>query len=178
MRRLRTALSPLLLSALLATGCAATRPAEPVPSMDEIAKGYVRLVLAVGRHDPEYVDAYYGPPKWRAEAEARDRSLPDLRADADALLVALERQPVGPGEGADGVEMERRRRRFLARQLEAVAARIDLLAGREMSFDEELRALYDAVAPRYGLEYFEETLDRLEESLPGEGHLAGRLGAL
>ena len=29
--------------------------------MRQLAEAYVRLVLAVGRHDPAYVDAYYGP---------------------------------------------------------------------------------------------------------------------
>ena len=42
--------------------------------MDAVARAYVRLVLAVGRHDADYVDAYYGPPEWRAEVETRAAS--------------------------------------------------------------------------------------------------------
>ena len=34
------------------------------------------LVLAVGQHDADYVDAYYGPPEWRKEAEAEKPPLP------------------------------------------------------------------------------------------------------
>ena len=33
--------------------------------MDDLAAAYVKLVLAVGQHDPDYVDAYYGPQEWR-----------------------------------------------------------------------------------------------------------------
>jgi hypothetical protein len=32
------------------------------------AEQYVKLVLAVGHHDPDYVDAFYGPKEWRDAA--------------------------------------------------------------------------------------------------------------
>jgi hypothetical protein len=34
-------------------------------TMNQVAERYVRLVLALGQHDADYVDAYYGPPEWR-----------------------------------------------------------------------------------------------------------------
>ena len=40
--------------------------------MNTVAERYVKLVLAMGQHDPAYVDAYYGPPEWKAEAENRE----------------------------------------------------------------------------------------------------------
>ena len=40
-------------------------------SMNELGERYVRLVLAMGQHDPDYVDAYYGPPAWREESKGR-----------------------------------------------------------------------------------------------------------
>ena len=51
---------------------------------------YVKLVLAVGVHDPDYVDAYYGPPEWRAAAVTARRELAELDADAAELLAAIE----------------------------------------------------------------------------------------
>ena len=33
--------------------------------MNEIAEGYVKLVLKAGQYDQDLVDAYYGPPEWR-----------------------------------------------------------------------------------------------------------------
>ena len=38
--------------------------------MNAVSEGYVKLVLAMGAHDPDYVDAYYGPPAWKDEAAA------------------------------------------------------------------------------------------------------------
>lgn len=49
--------------------------------MNSIADRYVQLVLAVGQHDPDFVDAYYGPPEWKTAAEgAGKRPLDELRA--------------------------------------------------------------------------------------------------
>ena len=38
--------------------------------MNSAAETYVKLVLAVGEHDSDYVDAFYGPPEWRDAARA------------------------------------------------------------------------------------------------------------
>ncbi len=73
--RFHTFLTILLLVAGTAT---ATTPAPPTAerkdsfAMNRAAESYVKLVLSVGQHDADYVDAYYGPPEWRAEAEAHE----------------------------------------------------------------------------------------------------------
>lgn len=45
-------------------------PASAQSQVDRIAESYVKLVLAVGQHDPEYVDRGFGPPEWREQAAA------------------------------------------------------------------------------------------------------------
>src|SRR5947209_8877209 len=142
--------------------------APPRPSA---AEAYVKLVLAVGQHDADYVDAFYGPPEWRREAEAHPRPLREIRAAAEALIATVAAQPVG------GDEIERLRQAYMQRQLQSMVARIDLLSGRRMSFDEESQALYDAVAPVYGAAHFQRILDRLETAVPGAGPLAERVEA-
>jgi hypothetical protein len=141
--------------------------------MKRIAESYVKLVLAVGQHDADYVDAYYGPPEWRAQAEAGKRPLPEIRAEAEALVSELAASPPAAGEE----EILRLRHQYLHRQLQAMVARVDLLSGRKMTFDEESKALYDAVAPTYGAAHFQEILDRLEGAVPGDGPLAARVEA-
>jgi hypothetical protein len=170
MRRLFLLTIPLLLA-----GCA-IRQATPTPKEDpmkRIAEAYVKLVLAVGQHDADYVDAYYGPPEWRNEAEARKRPLPEIRAEAEALIADLGAHPPAAGDE----EIVRLRHRYLHRQLQSMVARIDLVSGKKMPFDEESKALYDAVAPAYGAAHFQEILDRLEKEVPGEGPLATRIEA-
>ena len=140
--------------------------------MDRAAESYVKLVLAVGQHDPDYVDAFYGPPEWRVQAEAAKRPLADLRAEAERLVADLQ------GMSASGDELERLRHQYLTRQLQSMVARLDMLSGRKLSFDEESQALYDAVAPTYGADHFQGILDQLEAlvpSNPAETPLAERV---
>ncbi len=141
--------------------------------MKRIAESYVRLVLAVGQHDADYVDAYYGPPEWRAEAEAGKRPLSEIRTEAAALISELAAGSPAPGDE----EILRLRHQYLQRQLQAMVARVDLLSGRKMTFDEESQALYDAVAPTHGAAHFQEILDQLEQAVPGDGPLAARIEA-
>ncbi len=56
--------------------------------MQDVSERYVKLVLAVGVHDADYVDAYYGPPEWREAVTKERRGHADLEVDAAALLAA------------------------------------------------------------------------------------------
>jgi hypothetical protein len=162
-------------TALLLTGCAvrATAPAaRNSDPMNRIAESYVKLVLAVGQHDADYVDAYYGPPEWRTEAEAKKRPLPEIRAEAETLIADLQTHP--PRESD---EILRLRHQYLVRQLQSMVARVDMLAGRKLTFDEESKALYDAVAPANDAAYFQRILGQLEAAVPGKGPLAARVEA-
>ena len=138
--------------------------------MDRVAESYVKLVLAVGQHDPDYVDAFYGPPAWKEQADAQKRPLADLRTEAAGLIEELRAHPADSSE-----EMVRLRHQYLTRQLESMVARIDMLSGKRLSFDEESRALYDAVAPHHGAEHFQEILGQLETLVPGDGPLPDRI---
>ncbi|MEO8190732.1 MAG: hypothetical protein ABI682_10370 [Acidobacteriota bacterium] len=139
--------------------------------MKEIAESYVKLVLALGRHDADYVDSYYGPPEWKADAERARRPLTEIRSAADALLERLSRIRE-PAE-----EIARLRHRYLGRQISALKARSSMLAGKKLTFDEESRALYDAVAPTNTEEHFRKLTERLAGLLPGEGSLGERYEA-
>jgi hypothetical protein len=135
------------------------------------AEQYVRLALDLGRHDPDFVDCYYGPPEWKAQAASERRSISAIRAEAAAARARVAALP------DPGTEPERRRKRVLARQLEALAARAAFVAGETVSFDEESRALYDAVAPAGSEERFRALASRLESELPGAGPLVERYDA-
>jgi hypothetical protein len=130
--------------------------------MDDVARIYVGLVLEVGEVDGNYVDAFYGPAAWRDEARARHRSLVAIRADAVAA-----RDRLGDAAPSDGEEVVALRHAYLRGQLASLIARVDQLAGRQLPFDEESRALYDAVAPHHDEAYFAGTLVELAAALPG-----------
>ena len=136
--------------------------------MNAIAERYVKLVLAMGQHDADYVDAYYGPPEWKSEAAASKTTVDQIGTQAAALLADL--KAARPGAG----ELDRLRHQYLERQLSALMARVRMLSGERLSFDEESRALYDAVAPRHPESHFQAILDKLEKRFPGTGPLVAR----
>ncbi len=141
-------------------------------AMNEIAEAYVKLVLAVGQHDNDYVDAYYGPERWRTEVEAENLALPAIEEEADRLLAEL--RPVQP-TGTDTVLQLRHQ--YLTKQLQSVRARVQMLKGANFPFDRESEVLYDAVAPSHPDSHFAAIAARLEEVLPGRGALSERFAA-
>lgn len=165
MRKILTLLFAVVLSA-----CASTTATSPA-AMNDASERYVKLVLALGEHDADYVDAYYGPPEWRTEVKAKKESVDAIHDAAVALDKELRAMP----KPAD--EMLALRREYLARQTESLIARAELLKGRKMTFDEESQALYDAVAPHHDEAYFEQLTADLSHELPGDGALADRIDA-
>ena len=155
----------------LALAAAALARAEPAP-MAQIAHDYVRLVLAMGHHDKDYVDAYYGPEGIKADADAAKLTLEDIGTAVDRLIAQIERVPPGSGD-----ELSRLRHQYLVKQLSALRARVHILQGERLSFDAESQALYDAVAPTYPDIHFQSVLDRLAKRFPGGGPLVERYEA-
>jgi hypothetical protein len=160
---------PAWLAAAILLAAATTCSAQ----MSNLSERYVKLVLAVGVHDADYVDAYYGPPEWRTAATEQRRSLADLDADAAAWLRELADEVLPPG--AD--ELDRLRHRYLTTQVESLRARLKMLRGERLTFDEESRALYDAVAPVHTEEALQGVLRQLDARLPGPGPLLERYQA-
>jgi hypothetical protein len=173
-------LLPRLISSflLLAAACGpapepAAKGGDSLAAMDAVAQSYVRLVLALGEHDPYYVDAYYGPEAWRDEAKAEKWSLEAIGTRAAEQLKRLAELDRASIEDPTALL----RRDYLERQLQSLVARLEQLGGKTFTFDEESKALYDAVAPTNGGATFLAVQDQLAALLPGDGPLADRLEA-
>lgn len=136
--------------------------ARTIPAMEEIAEKYVKLVLALGTHDADYVDAYYGPAKWREEAQ---RLTP-------AQIGAAARA------AADEVPPDSQRGRQLAGQLRSLAAQADIVGGATPTFDEESAAIYGAVDPGHTEAEFAALVAELDDVIPGNGTPAERYAAV
>src|SRR6185503_11470314 len=168
-RTLTAGLVAVAASAWLA-GCAGDAPNVDI-SMNQIAERYVKLVLNVGQHDKEYVDAYYGDESWKPTGAPAP--LATLTSDAQAIRQDLGRVAVKPTDD----ELVRLRHDYLDRQLAAIEARLAMLQGQKFTFDEESQRLYDAEAPHKTEADFKPVLDALEKLLPGKGSLIERYAA-
>jgi hypothetical protein len=162
--------------AVIAIASCGTGTVDRLNTVDGVAESYVKLTLELGLYDPDYVDAYCGPPEWRPAPLDSGNSIvfprERLLRAADELIYQLDAIDKGRLE-----DLELRRIRFLREHIASARARIELVGGVKMSFDEESRALYDAVAPRCDADTLEAALRELELLIPGTGDLAGRVEA-
>jgi hypothetical protein len=160
----------LTLATLLFAGIFAALPeaSPPAKGVDAIAQGYVNLVLALGQHDADYVDAYYGPAEWQTQAAAVKEPLDQIAQESARLRGDLAKV------AAPADEMSRLRLEYLTKQLSALESRVGMVQGKRMKFDEESLALYDTVAPTYPDSRFASLLAKLESKVPGNGPLPER----
>jgi len=139
---------------------------EAADEMNGVAERYVHLVLALGQHDPDYVDAFYGPAEWKTQAAKEKKSLDAIGAEGAELGATLGKTP---DTTMRGNEMLKLRREYLQKQISALAARVRLLKDEKLKFDDESRALYDAVAPTFPDSHFDQIIAQLEAKIPGKG---------
>jgi hypothetical protein len=151
--------------------CAAPPAKTTEMSIDQIAEAYVQLVLALGEHDANYVDAYYGP------AALRERALsqPATPAQIAGRAQALAGQAAARWAGDD--PLLQLRQRYLRTQLQALAAHALALGGSRLPFDQEAEALYDIRPPRLDEPALAQRLAPIEAALPGKDPIAERYNA-
>ena len=123
MRQVRLALTVAL--AFLAVVMTKAQPASTndAKAVDAIAESYVKLVLAMGERDADYVDAFYGPPEWKSKAAEEKKPLDAIGQEAVELVSRLRKMPP-PAE-----EIDRLRLDYLVFQLSALDARVRMVEG-------------------------------------------------
>jgi hypothetical protein len=141
-------------------------------AINRISSSYISLVLAVGEHDPDYVDAYYGPEELRAAVKSEKPGLPVIRQRAIAALAEL--QTISPTRLDALLQL---RHGYLSKQLRSLVVRVDLLGGKKLTFDDEARGLYDAAPPTFPESHFAALVEELNALLPGKGSVPQRFGA-
>lgn len=135
--------------------------------MDEIGETYLTLVLALDRHVPGLVDAYFGPPELKNEAATGEP--PPLAALADQahqLQAALILSGYDP-----------QRQDFLERQVAALVALLGNLEGDRLAFVEEVERFFDITPHMQDEALFEAAHREIDRLLPGTGPLPERLAA-
>jgi hypothetical protein len=141
--------------------------------IDRIAEDYVKLQLSIGETEDGYIDAYYGPPQWQAEAKLNRRSLAELTAETATLMVRLQ------SIRTDRLEpLEQRRVAFLLAQLKAAFTRLRMAQGERLPFADEAEGLFGVRPELKPLSDYDPILARVERLVPGTGPLAERVDRL
>jgi len=140
--------------------------------LDHIANDYVKLTLEIGEREDGYVDAYYGPAKWKADAEKSTRNLVDLGNAVILLEEQLDSVPV------DDLDADlTKRATFLRAQLNAARTRLIMAQGEQLSFREESLGLFGATPDLLPLESYDAALAQIDRKLPGDAPLDERVDA-
>jgi len=170
---LRTVTAVACIAASLGgAGCGEELRMEAAPDLDDIARDYVILELAMGLHDANHVDAYYGPEDLREAAEGAGFSLQQI---ADQAAELSDRVADWPANRNNRLQLARIG--GLSHRLTALSTRVALNQGQIFSFDEESRRLFGATAPDHEAAHFEEILELIDALLPGEDSLSSRVNA-
>ena len=148
----------------------AEQAGEPLAAgtVNRIAEDYVHLVLAMDEHDRGYVDAYIGSPELAEAAPGRFPTLDDVRTGAEELLGDL--RDIDRSQD----RLEALRITALQNLLISLSARISVVSGADLPFDEETRLVFGVVAPDYDDAHYESMLEELDSILPDEGDLGER----
>jgi hypothetical protein len=146
--------------------------AERRTTLDDAAQDYVHLVLEIGAHEKGFVDAYFGPPEWRIDAEAHPRSTSELKAEADRIQSTLSAMDAGAQQ-----PMDHRRNVWLKASVASARSRLDIIEGARFRFRDEATRLFALTPELRPLESYDPVLERIEALLPGSGPLAERVEA-
>jgi hypothetical protein len=134
-------------------------------SLDQAGEDFVKIALRMGEIDKDYVDAYSGPKAWREAIQGSPVNPEKLAQEISDLRNRI--KTLGEGDNI--------RARNLDKLLRAMAVRLDVVTGKEVSFDTEVSEIYDVKPPRYDLSEFDAVLAELDALVPGEGRLADRM---
>ncbi|WP_422360166.1 hypothetical protein [Reichenbachiella sp.] len=162
---------------LIAVGTllAACEPTQKKKNLNDLAIDYVRLGLEIGKYDPVFVDAYYGPDSLAYTGEVMD-SFPKetFRKRVAALKAELELIANEPTATKDEVM----RANWISSQLIAFDRRIRIFAEDYGTFDEEAEELFGVKIPTYDSTHFINLIEKLDRILPGTGAITERVETL
>jgi len=161
----------LLLILIFVTSCVSKKLYNST-GINEIGKEYVKLGLAIGQYDPDFVDAYYGPDSLKPLSKSLNGLPKDsLIKEVDELLAKTKELSKIKGETG-------KRANWMNSQLVAYKRRIRIATSDFASFDEESKDLFGVEAPHYNEQHFKSILNQLNDMLPGTGTVNEKVESL
>lgn len=140
------------------------------PPVDQIAEDYIGLTLIMDTFEKGYVDAYYGPEKYKEFAAKSDMSLVEV---GNQLVRLMERLDDNRPAAFEAVKLSRHR--FLSAQLEAAVTRHAMISGEVLPFVREAKGLFGVKPEIKPLESFDPILEEIQKLVPGPGPLSARV---
>ncbi len=129
----------------------------------EFDRDYLELVLEINKHVDGYIDAYTGPTQIKQQIDNQPLRSPALLIDDLANL-------------QDNIPTkDEARLAYLTVMLRAVETTLQILAGEDIPYMEEVQRIYDIMPQRVEEDHFLQAHGELDTYLPGSGPLSSRL---
>ena len=132
--------------------------------LNELARQYVRLGLAIGQYDKDFVDAYYGPDSLKPLKPASTV----FPKDSFLMEVSMLSNELG-SFNTNANDTLANRARCIVAQLKAFERRVSLFGGDSASFEVECKELYGVTPPTFDSVHFMKITQTLNDILPGKG---------
>jgi hypothetical protein len=141
--------------------------------LNALAQQYVRLGLAIGQYDKDFVDAYYGPDSLKPTTPASTAFPKDtFLSEISSLATTLNSLHLHSNDTLAS------RARWMSAQLKAFERRVKLFGGDSTSFEVECKELYGVTPPIYDSTHFKKIVQTLNDILPGKGAVNARFQKL
>lgn len=141
------------------------------PTSDDIATRYVTAGLRLGRHNPDIVDAYYGPPALRERVDEAAIVAPAaIATDLQSLL--------GDLDGSAGADLDAQRRAWLRAQTLGLLTVAEKLDGADIAYADEVERCYGVRPVAISDDEVGDAHAGLDRALGGDGSLFERIAAL
>lgn len=153
-------------------GCKGKNELQGNDDINHLAGKYVRLALAIGQYDGDFVDAYFGPDSLKPVAP------PASVFPKDSLLGAVHTLKAKLDSLTTSDSTLANRAAWMSDQLIAFDRRIRIFAGEYDLFDNESKDLFGVAAPVLNEAYYQRIVGRLDSLLPGKGAVPDRFQLL
>jgi hypothetical protein len=160
-----------LASAVIGAACRRIEPDASVDAgLDQLAERHVRVALQLAQHQPDLIEAYFGPAEWRPGSRVPVAGLLAEITALDEVLARAAGERVVDGAARDRV-------RYVAGQARALRAAARRLSGEGMRFANEARDAFGIDWPARPGDAADLARRDLETRLPGKGPLSARYAA-
>jgi len=162
-----------ILSSLLSCSPGENDAVNEDTQLNALAVQYVRLGLAIGQYDKDFVDAYYGPDSLKPLNPASTV----FPKDSFLMEVSMLSNELSSFH-ANANDTLANRARWIDAQLKAFERRVKLFGGDSVSFEVECKELYGVTPPVFDSTHFKKIAQTLNDILPGKGPVNVRLQKL
>jgi len=162
--------APIVVALVVLTLAGCRRPSQAA-SLDDAARRFVRLAVALGERDTDSLDFYAGPAEFVADVRRNPSPLAAIKRDAAILAADLSSE----SGGSNATDSDRLR--TMLADLGAIQARVDLLTGARLPYRTESIRFFGVAPEPVDSRRMEETRSSVAALVGHGGRLVDRFAA-